>query len=438
MYEMTNFPTEFLWGAATSSFQIEGATGADGRGESIWDRFCATPGAIHDGTDGQIACDHYHRFEEDIALMASLGLKAYRFSIAWPRIVPDASGAINEAGLDFYEKLVDTLLAHGIAPYATLYHWDLPQWLEDQDGWVNRDIVEAFTHYTRAVVGRLGDKVASYATLNEPFVSADHGYREGEHAPGRTSIQDAFAAAHHLLLAHGTAVPIIRELAPSAQVGVVLNFTPAFPASDDPADLDWTDQTDAWENRWYVEPIVGLGYPEGATHNVVWAQSEVLDGDLETIAAPLDFLGVNYYSRQVCKADGEVPATLPVTDMGWEIYPQGIRELLTRLHGYDTFPSFYITENGCAMPDIDLDGEFVNDQDRVSYFREHLTELNAAITNGVPIRGYFAWSLFDNFEWAHGYAKRFGLVRVNYETLERTPKASALWYRDVIAANAVS
>jgi len=432
MPDTYNFPEDFIWGSATSSFQIEGATDEDGRGESIWDRFCEKPGAISDKTNGKVACDHYHRYKDDVALMSELKLSAYRFSIAWPRIFPNGGGAVNSKGLDFYDRLVDELLSANITPFATLYHWDLPQALEAKNGWVNRDTAHYFVDYTHAVVEKLGDRVASWATLNEPFVSASLGYRTGDHAPGRTSLNDSFAAAHHLLLAHGMAMPVIREHAPNSQAGIVLNFTPSFPYSDSEEDIKANEATDAFENRWYVEPIAGKGYPQRGVELLGWEQKEIQAGDLETIAAPIDFLGVNYYTRQTRRA-GSTPApqTLPVTDMGWEIYPQGINELLTTLHQRHQFKQYFITENGAAMPDKADASDNVDDQDRIDYIHDHLQQVHLAMSDGVPVKGYFAWSLFDNFEWAFGYSKRFGIVRVNYDTLERTPKASARWFSQV-------
>jgi len=432
MPDTYNFPEDFIWGSATSSFQIEGATDEDGRGESIWDRFCEKPGAISDKTNGKVACDHYHRYKDDVALMSELKLSAYRFSIAWPRIFPNGGGAVNSKGLDFYDRLVDELLSANITPFATLYHWDLPQALEAKNGWVNRDTAHYFVDYTHAVVEKLGDRVASWATLNEPFVSASLGYRTGDHAPGRTSLNDSFAAAHHLLLAHGMAMPVIREHAPNSQAGIVLNFTPSFPYSDSEEDIKANEATDAFENRWYVEPIAGKGYPQRGVELLGWEQKEIQAGDLEIIATPIDFLGVNYYTRQTRRA-GSTPApqTLPVTDMGWEIYPQGINELLTTLHQRHQFKQYFITENGAAMPDKADASDNVDDQDRIDYIHDHLQQVHLAMSDGVPVKGYFAWSLFDNFEWAFGYSKRFGIVRVNYDTLERTPKASARWFSQV-------
>lgn len=427
------FPQDFIWGAATSSFQIEGATQTGGRSESIWDRFCTLPGAIADGSDGSVACDHYNRMPEDVELLKSLGLGAYRFSIAWPRVIPDGAGAVNSTGLGFYDRLVDELLSAGIKPYATLYHWDLPQVLEDKGGWQNRDTAHAFVEYASAVVDRLGDRVESWATLNEPWVSASLGYLTGEHAPGIKSRAAAFKASHHLLLAHGLALPVIRELAPRALAGIVLNFTPVVAASDRPEDVAAAAEKDGWDNRWYVEPIAGLGYPAETVAALGWNQSEVRDGDMELIAAPIDFLGVNYYTRQIVQAGGAAKPRLPITDMGWEVYPQGLSETLLRLNQHG-FGAFYITENGCALADKAVENDFVDDQERIAYYESHIAEVAAARNAGVPVKGYFAWSLMDNFEWAEGYEKRFGIVRVNYDTLERTPKASALWFRNFIAA----
>ncbi len=430
------FDADFVWGAATASFQIEGSNTADGRGESIWDRFCSISGNIADGSDGSVACGHYERMPQDVAMLKELGFDAYRFSIAWPRVIPGGTGSVNEIGLDFYDRLVDELLAAGIAPYATLYHWDLPQVLEDVGGWQNRDTAFAFVEYTRAVVGRLGDRVASWATLNEPWVSASHGYKSGYHAPGISSASAGFKAAHHLLVAHGLAMGVIRDLAPNAAAGIVLNFTPVKPATDSVEDVAQALVTDGWDNRWFVEPIAGKGYPQDTATALGWDQSEVLDGDLEIIAAPIDFLGVNYYTRQLIQGDeSPVEPRLPVTDMGWEIYPEGIRETLERLHREHGFAEIYVTENGCALADVADDADFVDDQDRIAYYRAHLAQVKAAQDNGVPVRGYFAWSLLDNFEWAEGYLKRFGIVRVNYETLARVPKASALWFQQMMASD---
>jgi beta-glucosidase len=427
------FPAGFVWGAATSSYQIEGAPDADGKGESIWDRFCTKPGAIADGTSGAAGVDHYRRWAADVSLMSDLGLGAYRFSISWPRVVPLGRGAVNGAGLDFYERLVDGLLDAGITPLPTLYHWDLPQALQDDGGWVSRATAEAFADYAAVVLERLGDRVGTWTTINEPFVVANHGYVTGEHAPGHTSWSEGFAASHHLLLAHGWAVDRIRSLAPDAEVGIVLNFTPAFPATDSEADRAKADELNDLENRWYVEPLTGHDYPAATADRLAWDRTEVLDGDMAVIAAPVDLLGVNFYTRTVVHTapPPDSWAQRAVTDMGWEIHPRTFGDLLIDLHERYGFPRYLITENGAAMPDhARVDGR-VHDLDRIDYVRSHLAEVHRAIEAGVPVEGYMVWSLLDNFEWAHGFAKRFGIVEVDPVTLDRRAKASALWYAEV-------
>jgi beta-glucosidase len=432
------FPPEFVWGAATAAYQVEGAVTADGRGESVWDRFCTTPGAIADGTTGEDACRHYERWAEDVELMADLGLGAYRFSIAWPRVVPDGRGPTNVAGLDFYDRLVDGLLAVGIEPYPTLFHWDLPQALEDAGGWPVRATAEAFADYATVVVARLGDRVKNWTTINEPYCMAFHGYVTGRKAPGRRSLADGCAAGHHLLLAHGMTVPRIRSLVPGATVGLALNFTPVESATDDHADLAHAALVDGLENRWYVEPIAGRGYPGSTVAAIGWPGAEVLDGDLERIATPIDVLCVNYYTRQVVSAvNPRLRREVPRTDTGWEIYPEGLTDLLRRLHEAYRFPRYLVTENGAAMRDRPDPRGFVDDQDRVAYLRKHLLAVHRARAEGVPVDGYFVWSLLDNFEWDEGLAKRFGIVRVDFDTYERIPKASARWYGEVIRSGRV-
>ncbi len=431
-----HFPDTFVWGAATSSFQIEG--GRAGRGESIWDRFCTIPGAIIDGSNGDVACGHHEHAAGDVQLMTGLGIGAYRFSISWPRVMPLGRGDVSTAGLDFYDRLVDQLLAAGIDPYVTLYHWDLPQALEDEGGWPERATAYHFAEYADVVATALGDRVKHWATLNEPYCSSHFGYVTGFMAPGRTSVADGFAAAHHLLLGHGLAVERLRSRVPDAEVGVVLNFNPMHPASDDPADVAAAAAKDALHNRWYAEPIAGLGYPIDATGADRWSAAELREGDLEVIAAPLDVLGVNYYSRSfVNAADERIAARGPVTGMGWEIYPEGLAETVRWLHERCRFPRYLITENGAAMNDHPDANGFVDDQDRIDYLRDHLAVVHDLIAEGLPVAGYFAWSLMDNFEWAYGYTERFGLIRVEYDTLERIPKASANWYADVVRANAL-
>jgi beta-glucosidase len=434
------FPPDFVWGAATASYQIEGAANEDGRGESVWDRFCATPGKVRNGDTGAIACDFYHRYHDDIALMRELGLDAFRFSIAWPRIIPDGRGKVNEKGLDFYDKLVDELLASGIAPFVTLFHWDTPQALEDQGGWPARETVGAFERYVEAVAGRLGDRVGHWITHNEPWVVSWVGHGWGHHAPGRTSDADALATAHHLLLSHGRAVEILRRLSPASQVGITLNLDFPYPQSQEPEDVRAARWVDGLHNRWFLDPLFRGSYPDDMAE--AWAESmpEIQEGDLETISAPIDFLGVNNYTSPLVAA-GENGgrsrivrrADVDRTDMGWEVVPDGLRDVLVRLHDDYTPPAIYVTENGAAFPDVRGHDGSVRDPERQSYLEGYLGAAAGALAEGVPLRGYFAWSLLDNFEWAWGYWKRFGLVYVDYATLDRIPKGSFYWYRDFIA-----
>jgi beta-glucosidase len=445
------FPKGFLWGVATSAQQIEGGAREGGRGESIWDRFAAVPGRIADGSDAHVACDHYHRWRDDIELLRWLGVTAYRFSIAWPRVLPGGRGAVNVAGLDFYDALVDALLAAEIQPFVTLYHWDLPQALQESGGWGVRATVDAFARYAGIVSERLGDRVKHWTTHNEPWCIAALGHEEGRHAPGHQNPAEALRVAHHVLLSHGKAVDVLRRNVSEAEIGIVLNLTPAWPASQSEADGDAVRQFDALFNRWYLDPLFRARYPEdGIADRVRRGHLDdvempfVRDGDLRHIATPLDFLGVNYYSRLVVRAghDGEPEAVSVVpdkdlTDMGWEVFPQGLHGLLVRLH-HDYRPSkIHVTENGAAYADApDSSGQIV-DVRRIDYLRGHLQAAQRAVADGVPLRGYFVWSLLDNFEWAHGYSKRFGLFWVDYATQQRIPKKSAAWFRDVVAANAV-
>jgi beta-glucosidase len=434
------FPVDFVWGAATAAYQVEGAASEHGRGESIWDRFCASPGKVVDGHTGAVACDSYHRHAEDARLIGELGLDAFRLSISWPRVLPEGRGRVNTAGLDYYDRLVEGLLAAGVEPYVTLYHWDLPQALEDHGGWPARDTVEAFAEYTEVVAARLGDRVRSWITQNEPWVIAWLGYGLGVHAPGRASPADALAAAHHVLLAHGRAVEVLRREAPGSRVGVTVDLYPTYPYTESSADVDAARRSDGARNRWFLEPVLGLGYPDDMVEQFESVLPPIEDGDLETIGATLDFLGVNYYSRAVVRAGAGPLGTSEVempgverTEMGWEVYPDGLRDLLLRLHHDYVLPDLYITENGAAFPDVRRNGS-VADPQRISYVERHLDALRAAIAEGVPVRGYFLWSLLDNFEWAFGYTRRFGIVYVDFDTLERVPKDSFAWYRDFIAA----
>ena len=440
-----------MWGVATSAHQIEGAYDDDGRGPSIWDRLEAVPGSIADGSDASVACDHYHRWREDIDLMTRLGVNAYRFSIAWPRILPAGRGTVNAAGLDFYDKLVDALVDEGIRPFITLYHWDLPQKLQDNGGWLSRDTVDAFVEYADVVTARLGDRVKHWMTHNEPWCIAHLGHDSGEHAPGIKDPAGALRAAHHVLLSHGRACPVIRKNVPDARVGIVLNLTPSSPASNNPEDADASRWFDGFFNRWYLDPLFHGGYPEDVVEDRIAAghlESRQLPfvrpGDMETISAPMDFLGVNYYSRVVMRAGEDAwPEAVQVvpddglTDMGWEVYPQGLTELVERVRREYGPQRIYITENGAAYSDGPDESGRVADTRRIDFMRGHLRACQRAIENGVPLAGYFAWSLMDNFEWAHGYERRFGLYSVDYKTQKRIPKDSAFWYHDVIAANAV-
>jgi beta-glucosidase len=435
----TAFPTDFLWGAATAAYQIEGAAHEDGRGESIWDRFCATPGKVRNGDTGTVACDFYHRYSEDVALMRGLGLDAFRFSIAWPRILPDGRGRVNQAGLDFYDRLVDELLANGIQPFPTLYHWDLPQALEDQGGWPERATAEAFVEYAETVAARLGDRVSRWITHNEPWVVAWLGHGLGLHAPGRTSSQDALSAAHHVLLSHGWATEVLRRESPGSEVGIALALTHTYPATESEGDRQAAWWADGSFNRWYLDPLFGSGYPEDMVEHFAPEGPAVQDGDLEAIAAPLDFLGVNYYFRQLVSEDPDGGRPILVRDpdwsftaMGWEVYPDGLHDLLSRLRDDYAPPAIYIFENGAAYDDLRGHEGDVVDPERQSYLEVHLAAVERAIEEGVPVRGYFVWSLLDNFEWAEGYWKRFGIVYVDYPTLERVPKGSYYWYRDFI------
>jgi len=436
----TAFPNDFLWGAATAAYQIEGAAYEDGRGESIWDRFCATPGKVRNDDSGAVACDFYHRYPEDVALMRGLGLDAFRFSIAWPRILPDGRGRVNQPGLDFYDRLVDELLENGIQPFPTLYHWDLPQALEDLGGWPERATAEAFVEYVEAVAARLGDRVSHWITHNEPWVVAWLGHGLGMHAPGRTSTQDALSAAHHLLLSHGWATEVLRRESPGSEVGIALALTHTYPATESEGDRQAAWWADGSFNRWYLDPLFGRGYPEDMVEHFAPEGPAVRDGDLEAIAAPLDFLGVNYYFRQLVSEDPDGGRPILVRDpdwsftaMGWEVYPDGLHDLLSRLRDDYAPPAMYIFENGAAYDDLRGHEGEVADPERQAYLDEHLAAVGRAIEEGVPVRGYFVWSLLDNFEWAEGYWKRFGIVYVDYPTLERVPKGSYYWYRDYIA-----
>ncbi len=440
-HDFPTFPQGFFLGAATAAYQIEGAVREDGRGESIWDRFSHTPGKTHQGQTGDVASDHYHRWREDVGLMAQLELRAYRFSVAWPRVLPLGTGSINPAGLDFYDRLVDALLEAGIEPFLTLYHWDLPQALEDAGGWPNRDVVGYFADYTAAVVGRLGDRVKYWMTLNEPWVFAFVGYYYGRHAPGLTDLPAALQAAHHALVAHGQAADVIRDQARAdAQVGIALNLSPVEPASDRQADLDAARRFDGYLNRWFLDPLFEGRYPDDLLDYWGGRAPGVEADDLAGLPDRLDFLGINYYFRTIIRAgeDGPVateaykPEGARYTEMDWEVYPNGFYQLLVRLQRDYEPAAVYVTENGAAFDDVLQPGGVVDDPERLEYLQGHLFATRQALDAGVPLRGYFVWSLLDNFEWAFGYSKRFGIVYVDYATQARFVKESGHWYRRVI------
>jgi beta-glucosidase len=451
------FPDGFAWGVSTAAYQIEGAVAEDGRGPSIWDTFSHQPGRTTNGDTGDIACDAYHRTDEDLGLLSELGVTGYRFSIAWPRIQPDGRGAPNQAGLDHYRRLADQLLDRGITPLVTLYHWDLPQPLQDKGGWATRDTAGLFADYAAIVAGALGDRVPRWITLNEPWVASSMGYRSGEHAPGIADPRQYVAAVHHLLLAHGQATAAVRAAAPGAEVGITLNMAQVYPADPaSPADRELAADIDADLNGVFLDPLTRGRYPARLGEGQAPGPQLIQDGDFGVIQAPIDFLGVNYYAPHIVavredgifrRGDNPMPwrprATfvqpdhLPVTAMGWLVDPNGLYDLLIRVHEDAPGVPLYITENGAACTDyVNPDGT-VEDPDRIAYLHGHLDAARRAITDGVPLRGYFAWSLMDNFEWAHGYDKRFGLVFVDYGTQRRIPKRSAAWYAEVARTNSL-
>jgi beta-glucosidase len=433
----------FLWGTATAAYQIEGAVREDGRGPSIWDTFSHEPGRTRDGHTGDVACDHYHRWPQDVALLSGLGVNAYRFSIAWPRVQPDGRGPANPGGLDFYERLVDALLEAGIEPVPTLFHWDLPQAAQDRGGWLNRDTAHRFAEYAALVAGRLADRVPRWITLNEPFVHMVYGHAMGVHAPGRALMLDALPVAHHQLLGHGLAAGALRA-AGAGEVLITNNCTPVWPASDAAADRAAAEAYDVLHNRLFNDPLLIGKYPDLSPYGVEGMDC-VRDGDLDVIAAPLDGLGINYYNptRIAAPADATgLPFTdtgitgHPTTAFGWPVVPDGLRELLTGLKSrYGTaLPPVYVTENGCSQPDVPGPDGTVDDRARIAFLDQHIQAVLRAREEGVDVRGYFVWSLLDNFEWAEGYHQRFGLVHVDFATQRRTPKASYRWFRDFLAA----
>lgn len=437
-----DFPPDFRWGCSTSSYQIEGAVDEGGRGESIWDRFCRGPGRIRDGSSGAVACDHYHRWPEDLDIARDLGVNAYRFSIAWPRIRPLGRGAVNAQGLDFYSRLVDGMLERGLEPWATLYHWDLPQALQGGGGWLRREVVDDFVDYADVVTRHLGDRIKHWITHNEPWCTAFLGHHEGCHAPGIQHFGAALQVCHHLLLSHGRAVPVIRSNVPGAKVGITLSLHPIQPASPSPEDAQAAARHDGLRNRWFLDPLAGRGYPAEILALLRLAAPRIEPGDLQAIAAATDFLGINYYfPERVADAPGAGHLSARVveqpgverTAFGWEVSPRGMVDLLERVQRDYAPAHVFLTENGSTYDDIVLPDGRVDDVQRRSYLARHLAAARDARAAGVPLEGYFAWSLLDNFEWAEGYTRRFGLTHVDYSTQQRTLKASGLWYQQFLS-----
>ena len=441
----SDFGDDFVWGCSTSAFQIEGGATDGGRVPSIWDTFCKQPGAIRDGSNGAVACDHFRRWPEDMDLGQSLGLNAYRFSISWPRIFSSRGAAPNEEGLEFYSRLVDGMLARGMVPWVTLYHWDLPQYLQDAGGWTSRDTVAAFVEYADVVTKRLGDRVKHWITHNEPWCTAIHGNLDGMHAPGIKSVPTALQVCHHVLLSHGLAVPVIRANVAGAKVGIALSLHPVIAASDSAADQEAVKRHDAFRNRWFLDALYGRGYPKEPLRMMGADAPLVVRGDMESIAAATDFLGVNYYFPEVVKDDAaggflRTSVVLPTgrerTDFGWEVAPQGLVDLLGRIARDYAPAQMYVTENGSCYDDqVGADGH-IDDVQRRDYLIRHLAAVRQAREQGIPVMGYFAWSLLDNFEWSEGYLRRFGIAYVDFETQKRTLKASGQWYQSFLGGKA--
>ena len=451
---MTAFPDDFVFGVSASAYQIEGAWDEDGKGESIWDRFVREPGRIINGDTGDVACDHYHRYAEDVALMATAGIPAYSLTTAWTRIIPDGTGPVEPRGIAFYDRLVDELLEHGITPHVTLYHWELPQALQDNGGWANRDTVDAFVRYADVVSSALGDRVQHWETHNEPWVASFLGHYFGEFAPGHTDLAETLAAGHHLLLAHGRSVPVIRSNVVDSDVGIILDCRPSTPASADPADVAAERHFDGFRNRWFFDPVFGKGYPQdmldiylqrGAFEDEI--PSFIRPRDLEEIAVPLEFIGVNYYTALAVGAGSEedettwlMPGPNPpegYTEMGWEIVPAALTTFLKRIHDDYGAKDIRITENGASYSDGPGPDGHIHDRRRIDYLWSHLEAVADAIELGVPVTGYFVWSIMDNFEWTLGYSQRFGLIWVDHATGERIPKDSLAWYGNVIASRSL-
>ena len=433
------FPHGFLWGVASSSYQIEGAWNEDGKGESIWDRFSHTPGNIKNGYTGDIACDHYHRYTEDVTLMKELGVQAYRFSISWPRVLPKGKGDTNRAGLNFYRRLVDELLGEGIEPWVCLYHWDLPQALQDEGGWANRNIVQCFADYAELMARELGDRVKRWVILNEPRCVAWLGHLTGKHAPGIRNLELALKVSHHLQLAQGKAIQTLRDTSQDSQIGTIVDLNAVHPISDDEKNREAASKLDEFWNRWFIDPIFKGEYPPLAEEIGLKPDQE----DMDLIKQPLDFLGINYYTRLLAAYDPLNPLTrakviqksTPTTEMGWEIYPDGLYEILMRLRRECGNPLLYVTENGAAFEDNLIKDGKIQDDDRIAFLQDHFVAACRAVKDGVRLKGYSVWTITDNFEWAEGYSKRFGLIHMDYQSLKRTPKKSFYWYKQVIANN---
>jgi len=454
MPQKIQFPADFQWGTATAAYQIEGAVHEDGRGQSIWDAFAHTPGKVINGDTGDIACDHYHRWKEDIHLIKELGCKFYRFSIAWPRILPEGRGKVNQAGIDFYNRLIDELLKNDICPLITLYHWDLPAALPN--AWLDRGVADAFSELTAVAAKSYGDRVKDWVTINEPWCASFLSYKLGIHAPGIKDTSKAIVAAHHLLLAHGKAISVLRSECPQARVGIVLNLSPFYSVTQSPADVQAARYGDGELARWFLDPLYSRGYPMDVRKDFQKAgilktiePDFIFPGDMECIASPADFLGINYYSRNVVKATTAHPDNPTIfefsgdknaarTDIGWEVYPHGLYEVLERVHRDYAPAEILITENGASYGDEPGKDGQVHDQKRIDYLHHHLEQVALAIQAGIPVKGYYLWSLMDNFEWSYGYSQRFGIVHVNYQTQKRTIKDSGKWYSEVIRNNRIS
>lgn len=442
------FPNDFIWGAAAASYQIEGAAFEDGKGESIWDKFSHTNGKVLNGDTGDVACDHYHKYKRDVQMMKEMGLKSYRLSISWPRIFPSGGGQVNQKGLDFYSRLIDELLENGIEPIVTLYHWDLPQALQDKGGWGNRDICQYFAEYASCMFENLGDRVKKWITLNEPWCTAFLGYGIGVHAPGIQDYPLSVQVSHNLILSHAKAVQAFRELNTGGKIGITLNLTPAYPATESEDDRAAAVVADGFSNRWFLDPVLKGRYPEDMMklYREKFNVPVVEPGDMDIIAGShIDFLGINNYTRSVVKkSDNNPPLNFEevkpkgskYTDMEWEIYPDGLYDLLVRVSRDYNSPHILVTENGAAFKDELSEEGHIDDDDRIEYLRQYLTGAHRAIQDGVKLDGYYVWSLMDNFEWALGYSKRFGLIYIDYkEDQKRIWKKSAYWYRDVILRN---